>query len=49
MILNMQGRMQESQAIIAKTGEADQMAAMNAALDPFRRSALAAADRRTGT
>jgi hypothetical protein len=49
MILNMQGRKQESQPIIAKMGEADQMAAMNAALDPFRRSALAAGDRRTGT
>jgi len=39
MILNMQGRKQESQAIIAKMGQADQMAAMSAALDLFRKCA----------
>ena len=39
MILNMQGKKQESQVIIAKMGEADQMAAMNAALDLFKKCA----------
>lgn len=35
MVLNMHGRMQESKAVLAKMSEADQMAAMNAALDLF--------------
>lgn len=39
MILNMQGKKQESQAIIAKMSEANQMAAMNAALDLFKKCA----------
>jgi hypothetical protein len=39
MILNMQGKKQQSQAIIAKMGEADQMAAMNAALYLFKKCA----------
>ncbi|MGZ8992516.1 MAG: hypothetical protein ACXW16_00705 [Burkholderiaceae bacterium] len=39
MILNMQGKMQESRAIMAKMSEADKMAAMNAALELFKKCA----------
>jgi hypothetical protein len=39
MILNMQGKMQESKAIIAKMSERDQMATMNAALGLFEKCA----------
>lgn len=39
MILNMQGKKQESKAIIAKMGEADQMKTMNAALELFKKCA----------
>ena len=39
MVLNMQGKMQESKAIIAKMSEADQMAAMNAALELLQKCA----------
>ena len=39
MILNMQGKMQESKAIIAKMSERDQMATMNAALGLFNKCA----------
>ena len=39
MILNMQGKMQESKAIMAKMSEADKMAAMNAALELLKKCA----------
>jgi hypothetical protein len=39
MVLNMQGKMQESKAIIAKMSEADQMAALNAALELLQKCA----------
>jgi hypothetical protein len=39
MILNMQGNKQESKAITAKMSEAEKMAAMNAALELFKKCA----------
>jgi hypothetical protein len=39
MILNMHGKVQESKAMLAKMSEADQMAAMGAALDLFGKCA----------
>ncbi len=39
MILNMQGKMQESKAIMAKMSEADKMATMNAALELLKKCA----------
>ncbi len=39
MILNMQGKMQESKAIMAKMSEADKMATMNAALGFLKKCA----------
>lgn len=39
MILNMQGKMQESRAIMAKMSEADKMATMNAALGFLKKCA----------
>jgi hypothetical protein len=39
MILNMQGKKQESKAITGKMSEAEKMAAMNAALELFKKCA----------